>query len=250
MEELRRLGLTKYESLIYKALLIHGRCNAEDVSNFSQVPKTAVYPNLRSLVKKGLVQETHGETSLFDAFPPKAALEVFIKIKSKNLEILKNEALNALSTLNKVDKVESKEVLWLTRGREASSSFYYSAFDEAKKTYFILGWRFQKIGDKYNLLREFKKLIKRGVDVRLLVNSKAEEINKPLLKDYLNAGVKVKRTDLQNFSIVVVDNKKCKITLKDRSIGDKYNIAILDENLSRAMHSYFLDCWKVSQKIV
>jgi len=86
MEPLRNLGLTKYESAVYSDLIKNGKSEAKDISRRSKIPPTAVYPFLKSLIEKELIQQVKGEISLFEAPPPESALKVFIKGKHDLLE--------------------------------------------------------------------------------------------------------------------------------------------------------------------
>jgi sugar-specific transcriptional regulator TrmB len=249
MHGLRRSGLTKYESSIYEALIRCGKSTAQELSVSSRVPKTAVYPNIKKLITYNLVQEIKGDPSIFEALPL-SAFSNFVDNKIKVFSELKDETLNSLKKIKDQSKnIVDREVLSLSRGKEASSSFYYSGFAKARRTYFILGWRFENIGDKYNLLKHFAKIVKAGVDVRLLITSPKDKVNLTLLADYREAGVAVKHIGLDNFSLVIIDGRECKITLKNQSLNDKYNIAIVDQNLSKAMNSYFLDCWSRAENI-
>ena len=56
-EELRKIGLTPYETKIYQVLLSYGRLGAKEIAERSKVPPTAVYPNLKSLISKNLIQK-------------------------------------------------------------------------------------------------------------------------------------------------------------------------------------------------
>ncbi len=246
MEMLRKVGLSEYESKIYEAILKNGRSDAQRISEFSGVPKTAVYPNLRTLIKKGLVQEMKGDISLFEALPHSGAINNYIDSKIRDLSSLKRELLLELSDI-KVNKVENKEVLWITHGKEASREFYKSAFERARKTIFILGWRFEKVSDKYIFLNYLKKLLKKKIDVRILVTG--DKVNKALVKDYQESGIKVRYISIKNLSIFIADSKECKITLKNERLGEKLSINVIDENLARAMNSYFLSCWEKAEEI-
>jgi len=250
MEVLKELGLTKYESLIYEVLLKYKRLDARNISKYSNVPPTAVYPNLKSLLNKRLIQELKGEISIFEVLPPSIALDSFIKQKEKSLKNLKNEAIEqSEQLLNKGEFDENKEVMLLTHGKPASAETYIQSFDKAKESYYILGWKFQKVADKYTLLKSFKKMIKRGVDVRIILTGPLDK-NWQLIQDYMDEGVKVKYLPLHNFSIFVMDEKECKFTLKDKKLPDRFNIQILDKSLSKAMHFYFLESWKHAKELM
>ena len=98
------------------------------------------------------------------------------------------------------------------------------------------------VKDKYVFLREFQKVLRRGVDVRIILTGPPEK-NWDLVQAYLQAGIKMKYLPLDNFSLVVVDEQECKITLKSKSYQQKFNIYIQDHSFSKAMHSYYQDLW-------
>ena len=54
-EHLKSLGLTKYEALVYIALLRVESASATKIHEISGVPRASVYPVLDKLMKKGLV---------------------------------------------------------------------------------------------------------------------------------------------------------------------------------------------------
>ena len=101
MEVYRKLGLTKYESQIYSILLKCGKNEASKISEYSKVPPTAVYPNLRKLVEKGLINEIKGNVSSFQAINPSLAINSLIDKKEKNLMNLKETALEYSRSLLK-----------------------------------------------------------------------------------------------------------------------------------------------------
>jgi len=159
------------------------------------------------------------------------------------------EAINYIEGLknNKIDNLK-REVLILTHGREFSREIYLEAFSKVKRTFYILGWRLEKIGDKYQLLRQFKSLVKRKIDVRIILTG---SLNKKwdLVRDYIEEGIMIRYMPLDNFSIFILDAKECKITLKDKSLMDKFNIQIIDESLSKFMQNYFLECWSKAKEV-
>ena len=114
-------------------------------------------------------------------------------------------------------------MLRLTHGKEFSLEVYSDSFLKAKKTFYILGWRLEKIGDKYNLLKKLKRLVKRKIDVRIILTGSGNK-KWELISDYIDEGINIKYLPLDNFSIFILDGKECKITLKDKTLMDKFNI--------------------------
>ncbi|HLC71876.1 MAG TPA: helix-turn-helix domain-containing protein [Candidatus Nanoarchaeia archaeon] len=247
--ELRSLGLTSYETKIYRCLLEYGKLNARGIAQHSGVPPTAVYPNLKTLVERGLIQQLHGEVSLFQALAPSLALPSFVEREKKKLTALQETIVEqGEKLLQSKQIIKEREVLHLSYGKEFSSAIYFDALERVQKTFYILGWLFLKVGNKYEFLQKFKKALRRGVDIRILLTGPPDK-NWELLKTYQEAGIKTRYLPLNNFSILVVDGKECKITLKDRKLPEKINLHILDESLARAMHTYYLDQWDKAEEL-
>ncbi len=247
LELLKRAGLNGYESRVYMALLQNGELDAKSVSERSNIPPTAVYPNLKSLKSKGLIQELAGKVSVYQALPPESALSAYLEEQKKALTGLK-EKLVAESGKLSFQNLEKKEAVHLSYGQEFSEHIYLESLARAKKTYYVLGWTFRTIGNKYTNLQKFKeKIQKEKLDMRVIITGEAKQ--KDLIKAYLDAGVKMRYYPLQNFSIFVVDEKECKITLKGHDLAHRYNIQVLDQNLARALQSYFLQVWAQAAEV-
>lgn len=249
MDALRKAGLTTYESLIYLSLLKFGMSDAQAISTHSSVPKTAVYPNLKHLIAANLVQEVKGKPSWFEALPPEVGLTQFLERKAAELQTVKQEVLAFVKNIGREKKDAEEEKVFLVRGREASKKFYHATITTTMKYLYILGWRSEKIGDKYTFLQGFKNLLKKGVDVRLIVTGERARLNKTLLRDFKRTGIRVRRLGVADLSLMISDSRECKITLKSKELKDKFTIYISDEALAKAMTSYFLDCWNRAEKI-
>ena len=251
MEELRRLGLSPYETKIYVTLLKHGRMPAREIAEKSSVPPTAVYPNLKKLVQKSLIQEFSGAVAFFEVVEPNIAIPAFLREKKKSLEEMEGKLVQQAMNLSQ-DKdtmaLKAPEVLNVSMGREASSSIYFDALKRTQKTYYILGWTFRTTGAKFAKLQHLVESKKKGIDVRIIVTG--TEIKEwSILKEYMKQGIKLKYYPLNNFSLLIVDGKECKITLKNPEYDQKFNIHIKDASLSEALQSYFLGVWEKAEKM-
>lgn len=249
MEDLRKLGLSPYETKIYTALLKHGRMPAREIAEKSTVPPTAVYPNLKKLVGKNLVQRFSGDIAFFEAVEPNIAIPAFIQQRKKSLEETENILVaKALQLAQDKQVLKAPEVLSVSVGREASSSIYFDALKRTTKTYYILGWTFRTAGVKFAKLQHLVEAKKKGIDVRIIVTgTNIKEWS--ILKEYMKQGIKLRYYPLNNFSLLVVDGKECKITLKNPEYDQKFNIHIKDPSLSEAMQSYFLGVWEKAEKM-
>ncbi len=74
VEALKSLGLTKYEALVYIALLRVPSATASGIHESSSVPRASVYPVLDQLLGKGLVSVSLSSPKMFAAVPPDDAV--------------------------------------------------------------------------------------------------------------------------------------------------------------------------------
>lgn len=246
-ELLKQAGLNGYESQVYLTLLHYGEIKAKNISELSSVPLTAVYPNLKSLNEKGLVQKLAGEISIYQALPPEQALSSYIEARKKCLNELKEELVAKAEKFHS-KLIEKKEAVRLSYGKEISTLIYLELLARTKRTYYVLGWTFKTIGNKYTHLQKFKDKVKREhIDVRVILAEKPKQKN--LVRAYLMAGVKIRYYPLKDFTILLADEKESKITLRGEDLAHRYNIHILDQNLSKALQSYFLQLWEKASEV-
>lgn len=72
---LRSLGLTKYEALVYIALLKEPGATATRIHELAGVPRASVYPVLERLIQKNMVSASLGTPRRFEAVPPDTAID-------------------------------------------------------------------------------------------------------------------------------------------------------------------------------
>ena len=92
---LKSLGFTKYEALVYIALLGMEGATATEIHELSGVPRASVYPVLDRLVEKNLVSVSHATPKRFSAIPPEEAIEHL-------LSGIEKDALHAREILSEI----------------------------------------------------------------------------------------------------------------------------------------------------
>lgn len=71
-------NLSIYEAKIYTATLGFDRANVSQIARASDIPRTAVYPALKSLINKGLIfQAVWGKRKYYKALPPSNLKRIF-----------------------------------------------------------------------------------------------------------------------------------------------------------------------------
>ncbi|MEK6900151.1 MAG: helix-turn-helix domain-containing protein [Nanoarchaeota archaeon] len=249
MVSFEELGLSPYENKIYTALLEYGRLSAKQIAERSKVPVTAVYPNLKKLMQKNLIQEFSGETAFFEPIDPKVSIPALIQAQKYSLEKLEiGLTSQAMDIYHHKQIAKAQEVLNVSLGKEASSAIYLDALARAEKTYYILGWTFKSSRAKFVKLHQLLEAVKRNIDVRIIVTG-SEDKQWPILEEYIKQGINLRFYPSDNFSLLIADNKECKITLKNPEYDQKFNLHIKDPSLSEALQSYFLSVWDKAEPI-
>ena len=116
-ESLKSLGLTKYEALVYIALLKVAGATATEIHEISGVPRASVYPVLDRLIQKNLVSVSNTSPKRFDAMPPEEGISNLLS----GIEAHAHEAKKVLSDIfSRRIGVErgTQELIWSIYGLE------------------------------------------------------------------------------------------------------------------------------------
>ena len=115
---LEEFGLSKYEAQAYVALISKGTISASELSYYSDIPRTKVYPTLLKLENKKLVIISKSKPIMCTAISPEDAFDGVI-----HEQINKVNAMNTLVSNLKKASEESRK----SRGSEEKRYFHISA---------------------------------------------------------------------------------------------------------------------------
>lgn len=114
-DSLKSLGLTKYEALVYIALLKATGATATEIHDLSGVPRASVYPVLERLAQKKMVSVSNTSPKRFNAVRPDDAIESL-------LQSIENDAARAKKILGRIYSQASpvdrgvQELIWSIHG--------------------------------------------------------------------------------------------------------------------------------------
>jgi len=224
---LRKLGLNRYESKAYLALVSSGISTAGKLAEKSQIPRAKIYEVLRSLERQGFAVSTSTRPS---KFKPVELEEVVGRLQ----ENAKNDFEKRMSQIVEIHKeleenlkdVESskggdEEMVWILRGRDNIYTAIDKIVDGSQEK--IMAATSEK-GVVRKLFRHKTKLVdaaKRGVDVRMfapITKSNAELVRDSVEEFVLQHGNSV------SARFVLSDDKKGVILLHSDDDGaSQYN---------------------------
>ncbi len=139
-EWLKSLGLTKYEALVYIALIQATGATATELHELSGVPRASVYPVLERLSQKRLVSISNTSPKRFSPVKPDEAIEQL-------LQSIESDAAQAKSVLNRMYSESQRpgrgdqELIWSIHGDEHIQSRLLELLQSAKeKVRIIFYW--------------------------------------------------------------------------------------------------------------
>jgi hypothetical protein len=119
-EILKSLGFTRYEALVYIALLGMERATATEIHEDSGVPRASVYPVLDRLAEKNLVTVSHATPRRFSALPPEEGIENLLSRIEGDARRAKEILMEIYRKRETVERGE-EELIWSIHGEEKIS---------------------------------------------------------------------------------------------------------------------------------
>jgi len=117
IECLKSLGLTKYEALVYIALLKVVSATASEIHEISTVPRASVYPVLDQLQEKKLISVARSTPKRFAALSPEEGVAIMMsRIEHDAADA--REILSAIHRERISHEQSSEELIWNVYGIE------------------------------------------------------------------------------------------------------------------------------------
>lgn len=228
---LTKLGLSEYESRVYITLLRFGVCSVKELAAHSKVPRTKIYPTLKSLEKRDLVAILPGKPVKAKALMPKEVLVEPLRDLEENLRILK-EAVQELQKM--YESFSSKEKLeerkyWIIRGTDETIKRIEELLNSAsREVWFILNQEmFETIMNK--LSHVLNTITKQKLSMKIITNANYT----PMFFDKLSDFIEVKYAPFQlDGGIMIIDESE--ILLFKHDFLDRHVKALIAEHFTKS----------------
>ena len=238
---LEEFGLSRYEAKAYVTLISKGTLSASELSYYSDIPRTKIYPTLLKLENKKLAIISQSKPIMCTAIAPEDAFDSII-----HEQINKVNAMNSLVSNLKKASEESRK----SRGAEEKRYFHLNVNNvlEQLKT-MIEGSKssIRIIVDQWGLglLAECKEqifsVIRRNLDVKIIVPSSQ------ICSEYYRKipdGVKIRVSDIIQNSFIFDETE----VLIINSENGKGAIFSSTDILGTNQRKMFNNIWKMSIK--
>ena len=200
LDVLRRLGLSKYESSAYVALVGLSTGTATEIANIAGIPETSAYRTLNGLVQKGFAEVSLGRPIIYRAVRPK-------QIKEKIIDQLEATFQELEKTYGTIEKEISPEIIYTIRGKEKVYEKISEILSNAKTKIIISApWKFIEI------IIPILKTIDNNVALKIITDTHPQEI-------VFSSSAKIK-FDFPLFAVdLAVDSSFSLIALPDLSVA-------------------------------
>ena len=237
--ELRRFGLTGYESRTYLALLAEGLSVVSVIVAKSGVPQSKVYGTLESLVKKGFAESIMGHVKQFRAIPPLVALENHRRVIDANL----TESFRAMKELSVA--VVRNTTPSPGEVSESRRSLFAVARDKVQ-TELLMALQDVALGsDPANEVTEMRKA---GIRTHCLLATptlKSLKTDPAIVEQHYPDSMRLAQKLLSSFC--VVDGIYTVVELRD-GVHERRALLIQDSRLAESMRQQFFQHWTSAQR--
>lgn len=225
LDVLRRLGLSKYESNAYVALVGLSAGTATEVANVSDIPETSAYRALNSLVQKGFAEVSLGRPITYRAVKPEL-------IKERIIKQLEDAFLALEDMYGTIEREVTPEIIYTIRGKDKIYAKVKELIENANTQILMSApWEFIKS------IQAILKNVSKSVILKIITDSYPENI--------FSGNVEI-RLDFPLFAVdLAIDSSFSIIALPDLSVSG------LSDNPLVAQHfEQFLDLrWTHARKI-
>ena len=259
MEKLEELGLSKYESRAYLALLSSGIIDARKLSSKSGVPFGRIYDVLSSLESRGLVQTQLSRPKKFLAVEPSVAVKKLIDLKNKEVDSIIQKAGKVEEDLNSLfKKTKEESIFWSVAVGDDTIKAHMERLAEAESellTYVEFQSGRPTDENRRPWINEVLKvmiaLIKKGVKIRLLFGTDNEEKLEELVPMITPQFRFLKKMDVRIIPTIsnhfdIIDGEKVQLKVKNPAMPDEYfaSIYVWQKEFAAQLGEKFEELWR------
>jgi|GEM_PF-2457533 len=239
---LRKLGLNKYESEAYIALIKLGSASAFQISKVSSVPFGRIYDSLNVLEMKGLVEVVPSKPKKYKVVNPKTGLYGLVDEQLNELSIIRDQVRSAVKQIGKKD---ISDLVTINTGKVNFAKRVAEHFNYEHE-YWATSDDF-KIEDWYpSIKRRYSAKGREASSRYILVNNNKADPER--LKAVKKAGVNIKHYTLPGIRILVSDEELVTISIQDPT-HEWVNIHAHNKTLGKALTKLLRTAYNKGKKV-
>ncbi len=238
------LKLNAYEKSAYMKLLELDTSTAIQLCKQAKVPYGRIYNVLISLEQIGLISILPTEPKKFKIIDPKIAFKLILDRK-------KEEINKKLKEIKRITKPKTQRIIPHEKDLiilDGADKFYemLKYFQRTvKKEYLTVAHEFAGPRESIQILR--KRAMNRGVEQKAIVTNIRE--NKPIIRQNLKLGVKIRSYPLEGFRLMIKDRTESVQSIVDPKTQERISIYTRNKAYTQSMAIFFDSLWKKAKII-
>lgn len=267
IELLQKIGLSKYQALVYACLLRKGPLDARTLSLESHVPMGKIYDTLSSLLEDEIITEHSGRPKKYESIVPEIAFQriymrFFIESENQRNEVKKTITQLEQSLERRHNPSPNLQDLQIMYTNEDILNYFVEVHNEATReviyvTQIRYGSFHSEIDERtvYSLMNNLVRLLKKGIPVKILYPDSpylnffsqiAAYIQEEPIQQMYNDLVEIRILNTEH-NFILVDGTTCIFELEDqRDLTKPYVMirirnALLNSQLREIFHKLWED---------
>ncbi len=266
-EELRKIGLTKYEAKAYMHIISAGISDAKTICKQEEIPQGKIYETLSTLQNKKFIDVQNTRPKKYRAIKISKAFDSFYDKKKKELEkelYKTKESLTFIGeNLSNKNKVKNEEyTFWKFAFKKNILKMTIESFENADKEINVLlinseditGIELNQFSEELvKLINKVNYMSKKGFNLRILKN---KDQNKYFTKYVKNSkseiAKRVRETKKEIYQMLLVfDNETILIPVTNPLNKNDVlaMIKIWNSELAKDLNQKFMKLWKTGNKV-
>jgi sugar-specific transcriptional regulator TrmB len=246
VRKLRKLGLSRYEALVYLALLGEDGANPTKVARKAGVPQPRVYGALSALVERGYAELLLAEGKTYRAVPPTVAFKRYKQRAQSVLEDTLKEMAGEMDELEKLAPIEPSQDpsafgIRLVRGASQSERAFIATYEAAQSEILL----FVRAPLRYPpVLDNDRALSARGVKLKWVVERALVEHPEfgPAYRQFAETCGELRTVDKLPVKLAVFDRKTYLVPLTEAD-DTPTMLIIPNAHLAQCMADWFFETW-------
>lgn len=245
---LEEIGLTKQEAKCYLAVYQLKEAKAGELSRYSEIATSNLYPVIESLIKKGLISYKLKNNIKIFIPSPIESINNLIEEKQKKLDEQKEQAQKAILNLKTSKETQTISDYRYFEGINGLKSLWNEITDymkglNEKNTLKIYGTPLKDIQVLLGFYDEFhKKRVKLKIPYKLIANK--DDSN--LIKKRKLEGAKVKTFELKNEAEISIIGEL--VSIQTNTGKKPYGFLIKDKKIADIFDQIFEQVWKTAKE--
>jgi hypothetical protein len=216
-ESLKSVGLTKYEALVYIALLRVEGATATEIHEISGVPRASVYPVLDRLIQKNLVIVSQSTPKRFRATPPAEGIDNLLRQIHADADAAR-EVLEEIYRQRATAEAGVEELIWSIYGEDKIIQRLEELIAHATVSIRIISsWQVLK-----KIIHSVLKAAEKGVDVEIISDHTSPPGECPASVRWIALPVSLKpaQPHIENLAgIFIVDGEKALLLMGSADVA-------------------------------